>query len=369
MAVTGTGRVSSSESESAGSSDEEEDEGDASELISRLKQVLSIDDEVGVKLAPPSLLASLDLAGVAELIRSGRARRIICMCGAGISVSAGIPDFRSPGTGLYSRLQKYNLPYPHAVFEMSFFRKNPRPFFLLAKELFPGNYLPTPTHYFMKLLHDKGLLLRCFTQNIDSLEHQAGLPEDAVVAAHGNFDTARCIRCGRPHSIDYVRRAVFETDGNPCYCEKKSCGGLVKPDIVFFGESLPERFHDLAAEDFPAADLLIVMGTSLVVHPFAGLINYVEDAVPRLLINREKAGELTPEMRALGYRRGFNFGDGNYRDALFLGDCDDGVRQLCRMLGWEADLDALLAAGRQSFHPAYAAPAEGPPQPGLAVYQ
>ncbi len=58
-------------------------------------------------------------------------------------------------------------------------------------------------------------------QNIDSLEHQAGLPEDAVVAAHGNFDSAKCIRCGRPHSINYVRKAVFETDGNPCYCEKQ----------------------------------------------------------------------------------------------------------------------------------------------------
>ncbi|KAL4433418.1 hypothetical protein ABPG77_010271 [Micractinium sp. CCAP 211/92] len=367
-AAAGTGSASTSEGE-LGESSDEEDVGDASELISRLKQVLSIDDEVGVKLAPPSLLPSFDLEGVAELIRAGRVRRIICMCGAGISVSAGIPDFRSPGTGLYSRLQKYNLPYPHAVFEMSFFRKNPRPFFLLAKELFPGNYLPTPTHFFMKLLHDKGLLLRCFTQNIDSLEHQAGLPEDAVVAAHGNFDSAKCIRCGRPHSIDYVRKAVFETDGNSCYCEKQSCGGLVKPDIVFFGESLPGRFHDCAAEDFPKADLLIVMGTSLVVHPFAGLIDYVDDEVPRLLINREKAGEPAPEMRALGYRRGFNFGTGNYRDALFLGDCDDGVRQLCRLLGWEADLDALIAAGRQSFHPAYAAPAEGPPQPGVAVYQ
>lgn len=367
-AVSGTGYISESDSEG-------ESEGGVADLIAQLRDVLSVGDELGVQLAKPALLPSFDLAGVADLIQSGRARRIIVMCGAGISVSAGIPDFRSPGTGLYSRLQKYNLPYPHAVFEMSFFKRNPKPFFLLAKELFPGNYLPTPTHYFLRLLHDKGLLLRCFTQNIDSLEHQAGLPEEAVVAAHGNFDSARCIRCGCPHDVAHVKRAVFEAEGNACYCKKRSCGGLVKPDIVFFGESLPARFHDLAVKDFPQADLLIVMGTSLVVHPFASLINHVEPEVPRLLINREVAGELTPEMRAMGYQTGFDFEEGtNYRDAMFLGDCDDGVRQLCSLLGWEADLDALVAAGRREFQPEYAvAPpvseADGEAAAGVAGWQ
>lgn len=107
---------------------------------------------------------------------------------------------------------------------MGYFRTNPEPFFLLAKELFPGNYQPTPTHYFIRrgdvdpsgvgrqrvgrahvetpktldpsrLLHEKGMLLRCYTQNIDSLEHLAGLPKDRIVAAHGNFDSAHCIEC------------------------------------------------------------------------------------------------------------------------------------------------------------------------------
>jgi NAD-dependent SIR2 family protein deacetylase len=91
-------------------------------------------------------------------------------CFAGISVSAGIPDFRSPGTGLYDNLAKYNLPEPTAVFDINYFRENPAPFYQLAKELFPGQYKPTPTHLFIRLLHDKGLLRRCFTQNIDSLE-------------------------------------------------------------------------------------------------------------------------------------------------------------------------------------------------------
>ena len=89
--------------------------------------------------------------------------RIICLCGAGISVSAGIPDFRSPGTGLYSQLEKYNLPTPQSVFSLDFFLDNPEPFCKLAKEMFPGRHRPTPTHAFMRLLQDKGLLLRCYT--------------------------------------------------------------------------------------------------------------------------------------------------------------------------------------------------------------
>ena len=290
----------------------------------------------------PALMSSFDVAGVAELILSGQVRRIVCMCGAGISVSAGIPDFRSPGTGLYSRLQDYGLPSPEAVFEINFFRSNPRPFFLLAKELFPGSYAPTATHHFLKLLHDKDLLLRCYTQNIDSLERIAGLPRNAVIAAHGNFDSARCIDCRSSHKLDYIHKAVLAEE--PCYCIEGSsrCKGLVKPDIVFFGEPLPERFWESLEDDFPEADLLIVMGTSLVVQPFASLVDRVDVDTPRLLINRERVGEIDPALRQMGYKKGFNFGVDNYRDALFEGDCDAGIWDLCRELGWEDELQQLI---------------------------
>lgn len=77
---------------------------------------------------------------------------------------------RSPGSGLYSNLQQYNIPYPEAIFELSYFFQNPKPFFRLAKELYPGNYRPNYAHYFLRLLFDKGLLLRLYTQNIDGLE-------------------------------------------------------------------------------------------------------------------------------------------------------------------------------------------------------
>ena len=83
---------------------------------------------------------------------------------------AGIPDFRTPGTGLYDNLQKYNLPYPEAIFDVEFYREDPSPFVTLAKELWPGIvFSPTLTHSFLKLLSDKGLLLRLYTQNIDGM--------------------------------------------------------------------------------------------------------------------------------------------------------------------------------------------------------
>ena len=137
----------------------------------------------------------LSLDGVVALLREKQAAglRVAVLCGAGISVSAGIPDFRSPGTGLYSQLEKYGLPTPESVFELGYFRDNPKPFCALAREMFPGQHKPTPAHAFLRLLQDKGLLLRCYTQNIDTLERVVGVKPDNLVEAHGTFASASCI--------------------------------------------------------------------------------------------------------------------------------------------------------------------------------
>lgn len=162
-------------------------------------------------------------------------------------------------------------------------------------------------------------------------------------------DSATCIDTGKKVPIDEVERAIFSDDFGWKQLKHKH-GGLVKPDIVFFGEQLPHQFFKLAEEDFPKCDLLIVMGTSLVVQPFASLIGRVSQMTPRLLINREKVG--TYSKRRGGYsspgmaQYGFRFDKSNYRDALFLGDCDDGCAALSRSLGWEEDLNALAVAGR-----------------------
>ena len=97
------------------------------------------------------------------------------MTGAGISVSAGIPDFRSPKTGLYANLAKYNLPTPEAIFSLDYFRTSPEAFYQLAQTFLDlDNYDPTPTHHFCHLLHSKGLVLKYMTQNIDNLESKTG---------------------------------------------------------------------------------------------------------------------------------------------------------------------------------------------------
>ncbi|KAI9142925.1 DHS-like NAD/FAD-binding domain-containing protein [Paraphysoderma sedebokerense] len=265
---------------------------------------------------------------IARLIQEGKAKRIVVMTGAGISTAAGIPDFRSPGTGLYHNLQKYNLKEAEDIFDIEYFQENPYPFFVLAKELYPGNYKPTLTHYFIKLLAQKQLLLRNFTQNIDTLERVAEIDEDYLVEAHGSFATARCIRCTALYDPEDIKRKILGDSIPKC----KSCDGLVKPDIVFFGEGLPDRFYDLSMSDLSKADLLIVIGTSLQVAPFCTLINRVSRNIPRLLINMTRVGE------NIYGSKGFDFDGTNQkyrRDALYLGTCDDGCLKLAQLLGWE----------------------------------
>jgi NAD-dependent SIR2 family protein deacetylase len=116
-----------------------------------------------------------------DALKQGVFKRVVVMAGAGISVSAGIPDFRTPGTGLYSQLEHFNLEHPEDIFTLSFFRENPLPFSMLAKGLFPGQFAPTLTHHFIKWLADRGWLQRCFTQNIDGLEAIAGVDPGMVL--------------------------------------------------------------------------------------------------------------------------------------------------------------------------------------------
>jgi NAD-dependent SIR2 family protein deacetylase len=429
-------RAGGEESESGDDDDDDVDDDDDSEAQEALLRALA-----GLSAGPPSvppplpapsrLLPSLDLAGVASYLCSPACARVVFLVGAGASTSAGIPDFRTPGSGLYDNLQDLGLPHPEAVFDLDYFRENPRPFFTLARSLYPRRRRrpprsgrrrdsaspaepatkdeaassspspsagtgprPTPAHHFFELVRRKGKLGRVFTQNIDALEHAAGLGEEEVVAAHGNFYGCACVECGREHAREVVERAIFfdeedEEDGEdgddveaddagaaaaaaaaangggagggggargngegasadkkpsfaPPRCEDPRCGGLVKPSIVFFGEGLPPRFFERRRVDLPAADLLVVVGTSLVVHPFAGLLHDVAPRVPRLLINRERVGEARP-----GGSRGFVFdGDapGGGRDVLFLGDADEGVRALASLCGWGEELEAIVAA-------------------------
>ncbi|XP_039616524.1 NAD-dependent protein deacetylase sirtuin-2 [Polypterus senegalus] len=286
-------------------------------------------------------LEELSLNGVVKYIQSERCKNIICMVGAGISTSAGIPDFRSPGTGLYDNLQKYDLPYPEAIFDIGYFKEHPEPFFALARELYPGQFKPTICHYFIRLLKDKGLLKRCYTQNIDTLERVAGLSVEDLIEAHGTFYTSHCVStsCRQQYQLPWMKEKIFSEEIPKC----EKCNSLVKPDIVFFGENLPARFFSSVQSDFPACDLLLIMGTSLKVQPFASLISKVPSSTPRLLINKEKAGKSDPLMSMLGLGSGMDFdSEKAYRDVAYLGTCDDGCRKLAELLGWKEELEEMV---------------------------
>ncbi|CAG2111497.1 unnamed protein product [Medioppia subpectinata] len=154
------------------------------------------------------VLDELSVDGIVRYMNSGQCEHIVVMVGAGLSTAAGIPDFRSPGSGLYDNLSKYKLPSPECMFDINFFRENPEPFFDLAKQLFPGSFNPTTSHRFLKLLNDKNLLLRLYTQNIDTLERIAGIPGDKLVEAHGTFHTSHCIDCKQQYSLQWMKDTV-----------------------------------------------------------------------------------------------------------------------------------------------------------------
>ncbi|EMP27833.1 NAD-dependent deacetylase sirtuin-2 [Chelonia mydas] len=353
---------------------------------------------------PEKVLDELTLDGVSRFMQSEKCRNVVCIVGAGISTSAGIPDFRSPGTGLYANLQSYNLPYPEAIFEINYFKQHPEPFFALARELYPGQFKPTVCHYFIRLLKEKGLLLRCYTQNIDTLERVAGLDQEDLVEAHGTFFTSHCLgsSCKKKYTLDWMKEKIFSTVTPKC----DKCQSLVKPDIVFFGENLPPRFFTLmqsdfqkvdlliimgtslqvqpfaslvsrvaagstaltpcpptvcSLQDFQKVDLLIIMGTSLQVQPFASLVSRVPTNTPRLLINKEKTGQVRPFsvpgscgdgllersdpfMSLMGLSTGMDFdSEKAYRqDVAWLGECDQGCTALAELLGWKNELEALV---------------------------
>ncbi|POM58580.1 NAD-dependent Histone deacetylase sir2-like protein, partial [Phytophthora palmivora] len=295
---------------------------------------------MGIRLIKPAMsrprekLDSVNtLQDVASLLRSSK--KIVVLAGAGISVSCGIPDFRSEN-GIYSRLGEYNLPNPQCMFDIEFFRSNPRPFFAFAKELFPKSsgftFVPSPSHYFLKLLEAKGKLLRIYSQNIDMLEHAAGISHERAVLCHGSFATATCLACKRTYPNDAIREEVLNQLVPMC----QSCNspdGIVKPDIVFFGESLPRRFHDSIKSDEGEADLVLVMGSSLKVNPVRSIVGRFKKDTPMILINREPVG------------RPHKF------DVELLGYSDEIVQELCRLLGWEIPQPDPVLLGQSNLTP------------------
>ncbi|KAL7054570.1 hypothetical protein AAHC03_025956 [Spirometra sp. Aus1] len=187
---------------------------------------------------------------------------------------------------------------------------------------------PTTAHYFIRLLHEKGLLRRHFTQNVDTLERISGLPAEKIVEAHGSFYTGHCRKCRRLYDFEYMKDEIIAK--RVPMCTAGNCSGVVKPDVVFFGESLPSEFTQAVNKDFKKCDLLIIMGTSLTVLPFCGLVNCTKSGVPRLYINREYSESSNSPLR---------WGKpGNKTDVFVQRDADVAVLMLAELLGWKEEL-------------------------------
>ncbi|HIY09638.1 MAG TPA: NAD-dependent protein deacylase [Firmicutes bacterium] len=190
-----------------------------------------------------------------------QSRRIVAFTGAGCSTESGVPDFRSVD-GLYR--QTWNYP-PEEILSHEFFLQHPEEFyrFYRAKMLFP-HARPNPAHRKLAQLEAAGRLSAVITQNIDGLHQQAG--SKRVLELHGSVHRNFCMDCGKPYPLD----AILETEGLP----RCSCGGLIKPDVVLYGECLDDRVLEQSIRELERADLLLVGGTSLSVYPAAGLLRY-----------------------------------------------------------------------------------------------
>ena len=192
-------------------------------------------------------------------------RRIVFFGGAGVSTESGIPDFRSPD-GLYH--QQYDVP-PETVLSHDFFLHRPEVFFKFYRErMLCPQAKPNAAHLALAKLEREGKLTAVITQNIDGLHQMAGSKK--VLELHGSVLRNHCMRCGRAFDLS----AVAEGEGVP-HCP---CGGIIKPDVVLYGEPLDSEVLDESVEAIQNCDLLIVGGTSLAVWPAAGLINYRRSA-------------------------------------------------------------------------------------------
>lgn len=200
-------------------------------------------------------------------------RHIVFFGGAGVSTESGIPDFRSVD-GLYS--QKFGYP-PETIISHSFYKRNPEYFFRFYREkMLPLGFAPNITHQVLARWEQAGILDAVITQNIDGLHQKAGSRK--VYELHGSVLRNYCTCCGKFYDAQFVKDAP----GIP----RCTCGGIVKPDVVLYEESLNQQVLESSVAAIRRADLLIVAGTSLTVYPAAGLIQYYPGN-RLVLINRD----------------------------------------------------------------------------------
>ena len=202
------------------------------------------------------------MAGGVETLAEAlsNARSAVVLTGAGVSVPSGIPDFRTPQTGMWANVD------PMEVAHIDVFNNDPERFWSFYGERFASLGDKRPNEAIVEL-ERRGLIDAVITQNIDRLHHAAGTED--LIEVHGSIEHSRCLSCGTSYELEWVRSQA-EEHGVP-RCEACPAAPPLKPNVVLFGEMLPEDAIQRSFELAAAADVLIAIGSSLVVHPVAGL--------------------------------------------------------------------------------------------------
>jgi NAD-dependent deacetylase len=205
------------------------------------------------------------------------ASRVVVFTGAGISTESGIPDFRSPG-GLWTQFDPDD-------FTIDKYVRSGETRERMWKILLQGGLLteaePNPAHFAVTELREMGKLSSVITQNIDNLHQKSGTDPEIVYELHGNMKWVVCLNCLQRYPMDLIRREVPNDDSLPG-CRR--CGGLLKPDVIFFGEALPEKTLRKATKESQECDLFMVIGSSLTVYPAATLPLFAKRSGARLII-------------------------------------------------------------------------------------
>lgn len=215
--------------------------------------------------APQAPASSIGDASAGAVVLAGlirRAHSVVALTGAGISVPSGIPDFRSPGTGLWENID------PMEVAHIDAWRADPARFWHFYGHRFAtlGSKRPNGAHEALVGLERDGRLDAVITQNIDMLHHRAGAKD--LVEVHGTIEHSSCLSCGATYALAAVRERLAAADDGVPRCD---CGAPLKPDVVLFGEHLPREALERAQALAAGADLLLCIGTSLEVYPVAQL--------------------------------------------------------------------------------------------------
>ncbi|MBP7792304.1 MAG: NAD-dependent deacylase [Candidatus Goldbacteria bacterium] len=224
----------------------------------------------------------MEIKKLIELIESSD--YITALTGAGISTLSGIPDFRGGYNPIWDK-------YPQdKVFNYEYFNEHPQMFFDFLREILGKEYQPNVAHFFLKFLETRKKLKAIITQNIDGLHKLAGSRN--VYELHGSIYSSRCLKCGQSYAYEIFMKKLFVEKVVSC-----KCSGVIKPDIVFFGEMLPPEDLKMAIYNATHSDLMLIIGTSLVVQPAAFMPMYtLNNGGKVVLINK---GETYIDDRAI----------------------------------------------------------------------